>query len=59
MALEFDAAGRICAGPDVFVVDGVGMLGCHFDAAVGEEARTFFGPEGLLGYRKPGIGAVE
>ena len=49
MALEFDATGGICAGPDVFVVDGVGMLGCHFDATVGEEARTFFGPKGLLG----------
>lgn len=44
MALEFDAAGGVRAGPDVLVSDGVGVLGCDFDAAVGEGKGALLGP---------------
>lgn len=55
MPLEFDAAGGVGAGPDVFVGDGVGVLGCDFDAAVGEGMGAFLGPEGV-GLEGVGIG---
>ena len=46
MALELHAAGR--AGPDVFVVDGVGVLGGDADVAGGEGEGDALGP-GLEG----------
>lgn len=57
MALEFEAAGGVAARPDVFVGDGVGVLGRDFDAAVGEGEGAFLGPGsgvrrgGVLGWR--------
>ena len=44
MAFELDAAGGVRAGPDIFVGDGVGVLGCDLDAAVGEGVGAFLGP---------------
>lgn len=42
VAGEFSGAG--CAGPDVFVGDGVGVFGGYGDGAVGKGAGDFVGP---------------
>ena len=47
VSLEFEAAEG--AGPDVFVGDGVGVLGGDVDVEVGEEVGCFSGPVGEVG----------
>lgn len=42
MPLELVPA--VHAFPDIFVVDGVRVFGCHFDAAVGECRGAFLCP---------------